>query len=420
MDEQLLIALAVLWISTTSALVVFFRMWFAYNGEAFHPHSTDVELRHNLFLVVNSKTVCKHDFVVKSISSFVAPRGSSSSKIFTVLIVIVAIAGALGACRWYYVGDATFLEASLAFIGFNSLLCVTGFELDVVPERFLEDKLIVTGWLIEKLNMAKDLPFNLHYSDERFLEFIRQSNEIYHLYEEDLYIQKRISSWTYDFLWPTMHMLGACTYVILVPTAIILNDINEEKVAWITGSLFGTFCFLAYLTGNYVPVIKYFRGWILLWNPFYKEPHFMLKLKNSIENYKTNLILQKNSPTKSSTNKRKKFKSKSNNNLKLNENSKFYLEEAEKADQALDSIFLRFARRNPKLYLKILGQLLVISELVAILTPSVAMGIQWVTALCDDAPILSIIELMSLLFNCIKSGNCSTDKIGGFKHCILN
>lgn len=282
MDGELLIALLVLWISTTSGLFSFLRMWFTHGGEAFHPHSVDVEHRHGTFLVVNSKTVCKHDCVVKSISEFVAPRGSSSSKQFTVLIVMIAVAGFLGTSRWFYVGDASFVEAILSFLGFSSLLLVTAFELDVVPERFLEDKLIVTGWLIEKLRLPKRLPFKLHPHDERFKDFIRSSHEIYYLYEEDIHITSRskdYNAWNYATLWPTFHMVGACSYVTLVPASIILNDIAEEKVGWITGTLFAIFCFLAYLTGNYVPVLKVLRGWVLLWNPFLREPHFMLKLK---------------------------------------------------------------------------------------------------------------------------------------------
>ena len=53
------------------------------------------------------------------------------------------------------------------------------------------------------------------------------------------------------------------------------------------------------------------------------------------------------------------------------------------AEQVLSkSVCLKFAHRYPELYLKLVGQLLVMSELVALLTPAVAMGIQWVTALC--------------------------------------
>lgn len=282
MDGELLIALVVLWFSTTFALVTFLRMWFGDDGAAFHPHSVDVEHRHSSFLVVHSTTFCKIDCPVKSISTFVAPRGSSSSKQFTVLIVMISVAGFLGTSRWYFVGDASYLEAVLSFIGFASLLLVTGFELDVVPERFLEDKLIVTGWLIEKLKLKKRLPFSLSPDDEGFRDFIRQSKEIYYLYDEDKHIQhrgKRSTIFRYQPFWPTLHMIGACSYIGCVTASIIINDYNEEKVAWITGSLFGLFCFMAYLTGNYVPVLKYLRGWILLWNPFLKEPYFMYKLK---------------------------------------------------------------------------------------------------------------------------------------------
>jgi hypothetical protein len=281
MDEELLISLLVLWFSTTFALVTFLRMWFSDNGDGFHPHSVDVENRHELFLVVNSKTFCKVDCPVKSISTFVAPRGSSSSKQFTVLIVMIAVAGFLGTSRWYYVQDANVLEASLSFIGFASLLLVTAFELDVVPERFLEDKLIVTAWLIEKMRLKHKLPFSLSPDNEEFKRFIRNSPGIYHLYDEDKYILhrgKRIKVFNYHSFWSSLHMVGACSYIALVTSAIIINDYNEEKVAWITGSLFGFFCFMAYLTGNYIPVFYKMRGWILLWNPFLREPYFMYKL----------------------------------------------------------------------------------------------------------------------------------------------
>ena len=57
-------------------------------------------------------------------------------------------------------------------------------------------------------------------------------------------------------LWDSIHGLGACTFIILVPTAIIINDIAEEKVAWISGGLFLLFTSTIYLTGEYFPVIK--------------------------------------------------------------------------------------------------------------------------------------------------------------------
>jgi hypothetical protein len=82
MDNELLIALMVFWLSSTTAIVVFLIMWWFNEGEAFHPHSIDIDHRHKHFVVVGSSTECKTDCAVQSISAFVAPRGSSSSKQF--------------------------------------------------------------------------------------------------------------------------------------------------------------------------------------------------------------------------------------------------------------------------------------------------------------------------------------------------
>jgi hypothetical protein len=49
-------------------------MWIYNEGEAFHPHAVDMEQRHQMFEVVGSKTKCKTDFAVKSVSEFIAPR----------------------------------------------------------------------------------------------------------------------------------------------------------------------------------------------------------------------------------------------------------------------------------------------------------------------------------------------------------
>ena len=100
------------------------------------------------------------------------------------------------------------------------------------------------------------------------------------------------------------------------------------------------------------------------------------------------------------------------------ENSEEWLAEAAEADKALDSVFLRYARSHPPETLRMIGHTLVMVELVALMTPSVAMGIQWVTALCDGPPVLSIIELLGILFECLKSGNCSLSQ-DRLHHCIL-
>jgi hypothetical protein len=140
MDQELLLALMVLWLSTTLSIIVFMAMWFFNEGESFHPHSVDIDHRHSLYVVVSSRTECKLDCAVKSISAFVAPRGSSSSKQFTVLVGMTAVAGMLGTSRWYAVGDANTVEALLSFIGFASLLLVSGFELGKICLRGAQQK----------------------------------------------------------------------------------------------------------------------------------------------------------------------------------------------------------------------------------------------------------------------------------------
>jgi len=42
MDPELLLALCILWFSSTAALAFFIFMWLANEGEAFHPHSVEV------------------------------------------------------------------------------------------------------------------------------------------------------------------------------------------------------------------------------------------------------------------------------------------------------------------------------------------------------------------------------------------
>lgn len=86
MDMELLLCLLVLWTASTASIVIFLMMWWCNEGEAFHPHSVDVDHRHKLFLVVRAETQCKMDCMVKNISTYVAPRGSSSSKQFSVLV----------------------------------------------------------------------------------------------------------------------------------------------------------------------------------------------------------------------------------------------------------------------------------------------------------------------------------------------
>lgn len=129
MDLDLLLALIVMWVNITAAITVFFSMWFFNNGETFHPHSVDIDHRHSLLAVVHSDSCCKRDCIVKSISCFVAPRGSSCSKFFTVIVCMISASGIFGTFRWYRVGDPRPLEALCAALGFCSLLLVAFFEL---------------------------------------------------------------------------------------------------------------------------------------------------------------------------------------------------------------------------------------------------------------------------------------------------
>jgi hypothetical protein len=84
--------------------------------------------------------------------------------------------------------------------------------------------------------------------------------------------------------------------------------------------------------------------------------------------------------------------------------------------KALNSMFLQYARYYPQDYLRWVGSILVVVELLAMMTPAVAMGLQWVTALCDGPPLLSIIDLLFVLWTCVISGNCNLDPLS---HCIL-
>ena len=93
------------------------------------------------------------------------------------------------------------------------------------------------------------------------------------------------------------------------------------------------------------------------------------------------------------------------------------------ADKALEgNMLLQYARREPLQYLRLVSQVMVLTETVAILTPSVAMGLQWMTALCHhDPPLIAIIDLISMIFHCLTSAgtDCTTAHSAYFSSCIL-
>ena len=88
---------------------------------------------------------------------------------------------------------------------------------------------------------------------------------------------------------------------------------------------------------------------------------------------------------------------------------------SEDANAALDTFLLKWAQRRPKHYLAVIGHILVVSELVALLTPAIAMGLQWTTALCNQHSLIALIEVLSFALSCLFKGACEPD----FRHCVL-
>ena len=223
MDFELLFALFILWSSTTACLVLFMHtlMHTDHGATSFHPHCVDVECRHYGFIVVKSATTCKKDCAVKSISAYIAPRGSSSSKYFGSIIVIISVSGMFGCFRWYMMGDADSTQAILSVIGFSFLLLICAFESDVSPERFLEDKLMITAWYLERLGAESLLSFPLDVHNNEYRFFIRTS-KLRPLFEEfDRYevsgkvlsASHRDEEFPYKPWWAVVHMVGALSYL---------------------------------------------------------------------------------------------------------------------------------------------------------------------------------------------------------------
>jgi hypothetical protein len=70
----------------------------------------------------------------------------------------------------------------------------------------------------------------------------------------------------------------------------------------------------------------------------------------------------------------------------------------------LDTALLRMAKARPREYLLMVGYILVLLETVTFLTPAVAMGIQWITALCNEpgmSPIPALLDFLRLYCSCL-------------------
>jgi hypothetical protein len=140
----------------------------------------------------------------------------------------------------------------------------------------------------------------------------------------------------------------------------------------------------------------------------------LVTLKSSPSATSISATNNSNKNTNTNSSSKEKIKFHSFQQIKLTEDE---ILEANKLDHEIlnKTIFLKFARHNPKVYLQIIGHIIVFSELIALLTPTVAMGIQWITAFCDGPPVLVMLELLSDMLTCFPYGKCEFD----VKHCIL-
>lgn len=73
--------------------------------------------------------------------------------------------------------------------------------------------------------------------------------------------------------------------------------------------------------------------------------------------------------------------------------------------------FIAQAHRNPKNYLRVLSHVYMTVELVALMTPMIAMGIQWLTALCNAAPLTALIYVFSTVGDCMLRGDTSCPEL---------
>lgn len=89
----------------------------------------------------------------------------------------------------------------------------------------------------------------------------------------------------------------------------------------------------------------------------------------------------------------------------------------EKTHFLLRPIF-SYIEKEPDNYLRYISSLFVILELIALLTPAVAMGMQWATALCPGPPMQSILELIASSYTCL---SLSSDQCEFLMraHCIM-
>jgi hypothetical protein len=231
----------------------------------------------------------------------------------------------------------------------------------------------------------------------------------------------------------------------------MVHEMEEETIAngviaWLS---FFVFCLAGYLTGTYFPVIKPLQCIVLVWNPFYYQPEYLTLLKNvrrppfthpsdlsplppspllsqAIDSYAKKLQIQQSSPDAISSGsepsgpRNRKGKKEKTLTSPLPP-SRSPAPDTPPPPQTLSvdavfksNFFLRFAKSNPKEYLRVLGLFFVITEMISVLTPSVAVGIQWMAALCPGTAKQAILGLIEIGIKCSINGDCENAE-----HCLL-
>ncbi|CAE7664185.1 unnamed protein product, partial [Symbiodinium microadriaticum] len=253
---------------------------------------------------------------------------------------------------------------------------------------------------------------------------------------------------------------------VLVPSAIIQHDLANESIAngVISGLSFFIFCLMGYLTGAYLPVIKPLQCIILAWNPFLRDENFILKLQKAVLEHVretsgsslevSSARLHEDLPKDSlQSSRRVSLRRRRQQQHEETEKSNYAKVNAARevqgssplddrpaevrtgasdtdwsADQAKllfalenfdvervfdENVFLRLARAYPLVYLQVVGHSLVMTEMIAVLTPAVAIGLQWIFALCPGTVSEGMFGLLSMFYDCVVHQECHADM-----HCI--
>lgn len=80
---------------------------------------------------------------------------------------------------------------------------------------------------------------------------------------------------------------------------------------------------------------------------------------------------------------------------------------------------IRWAWKNPQQYLLCLSHLVMVIELVSLMTPMIAVGIQWITSLCHTMPpVTALLSVFYLMLQCVLTGESECSALQN--HCIVS